>query len=269
MNGIGKFFGSKKKHNLIQSALQYALWPSQALETDEDKSSAHELIRYGLLRYYRKQVSMSPALLTMTLSMFGEDDITVSDYEDFERLVALRELALLRIAGVRVRIVYLTKQIPSHNSNSSYTKFLNSPSKSGASDSVDDYYDFHLQLPRGLFNHVRSSSSPLTLVDPGTALVLVNAPLAAGPDVIVITDKSTKLCQAKFYKDGYKPSQEELKPELLKLGAASKQASNRDPLPHLTRVRIKYRGFLVHVTSTVRAVMSMSPCLDSTQHRNH
>ena len=81
-----------------------------------------ELIRYGLLRYYREQVSMSPALLTMTLSMFGEDDITVSDYEDFERLVALRELALLRIAGVRVRIVYLTKQIPSHNSNSSYTK---------------------------------------------------------------------------------------------------------------------------------------------------
>ena len=108
--------------------------------------------------------------------MFGEDDITVSNYEDFERLVALRELALLRIAGVPVRIVYLTKPIPPPKSNSNYTKFLNAPSKPGASDSVDDYYDFHLLLPRGLFKCVRGSDKPLTLVDPGTALVLVNAP---------------------------------------------------------------------------------------------
>ena len=70
-----------------------------------------ELIRYGLLRYYREQVSMSPELLAMTLSMFGEDDITVSNVDDFERLVTLRELALLRIAGVPVRIIYLAKPI--------------------------------------------------------------------------------------------------------------------------------------------------------------
>ena len=119
---------------------------------------------------------MSPALLAMTLSMFGENDITVSNVDDFERLVTLRELALLRIAGVPVRIICLAKPIPPPKSNFIYTIFLNSPSKSGASDSVDDYYDFHLLLPRGLFNHVRGSNSPLTLVDPGTALVLVNAP---------------------------------------------------------------------------------------------
>ena len=47
----------------------------------------------------------------MTLSMFGEDDITVSNVGDFERLVTLRELALLRIAGVPVRIIYLAKPI--------------------------------------------------------------------------------------------------------------------------------------------------------------
>jgi len=135
---------------------------------------------------------MSPALLAMTLSMYGEDDSTVSNVDDFERLVALRELALLRIAGVRVCIIYLTKPIP-HKSNSNYTKFLNSPSKPGASDSVDDYYDFHLLLPRGLFKCDRGSSSPLTLVDPGTALVLVNAPLAAGPDVTFLRITSPTL----------------------------------------------------------------------------
>jgi len=191
---------------------------------------------------------MSPALLAMSLSMFGEDDITVSNYEDFERLVALRELALLRIAGVRVRIVYLTKQIPSHNSNSNYTEFLNSPSKSGASDSVDAYYDFHLLLPRGLFKCVRGSEKSLTLVDPGTALVLVNAPLAAGPDVIVITDKSTKLCQAKYYKTGYKPSQNDLKQELRKLGAASKQPSNRDQFPATTLALSLLHGLKKDIT---------------------
>ena len=74
---------------------------------------------------------MSPALLAMSLSMFGEDDITVSNYDDFE-----------------------------HHNN---------------------YLSIQLLLPRGLFKYVRGSEKSLTLVDPCTDLVLVNAPRAAGP----------------------------------------------------------------------------------------
>ena len=83
-------------------------------------------------------------------------------------------------------------------------------------------------------------------------------PLAAGPDVIVITDKSTKLCQAKYYKNGYDPSRKDLEPELRKLGAASEQTSNRDPCPATTLTLSSLHGH--NKIMTRQFIVPKKPC---------
>eukprot|EP00981_Chlorochromonas_danica_P011494 scaffold4040_cov287-Ochromonas_danica.AAC.2 len=210
-NGIAKLFGFHKDAacELLSSGLRLAY--SQNL-CHADLEKAKQLLMYGILRYdvapdMIQKLYISPAMLLMLLSEFGYRDVTVLDGEDFERLVALRELGhiLMEEARAKVFIITLKEPIPNTRANEM---------KNGK---------FSFKLPRRFFRPSPQGSTSVERMYKDAYYIIVNGPRAPSADVIVLPpetqmQRQARFIQAKKYVKGYNPSAIAFEKEVANLG---------------------------------------------------
>jgi hypothetical protein len=212
-NGIG-YVANYHKEDFDHAILLLLKFSLNMNLDDGDSEWIPKLLIYGMLTYdmSSKKFNMSPVMLLLALSSsFGYSDIFVKYFEDFEELVALRELVKLHIEypTLDIQIINLKSPIPHTRANSSMT----------AGSAPKCSYNLNFSLPPGKFCvEDNEDSKLLVLKNSNQALILINGPKAAAPDVFVIHRDFVKFMQMKLYEQGYYPNAESLNDELQKLG---------------------------------------------------